>query len=73
VNARTDPNPADLGATGLRFTWFNLVPWPVLSDDFRLRHRSVRVDIDSRLFDPAAGHDQAQRPRPRPALGELFG
>jgi len=37
----------------VRFTWFNLMPWPHLPDDFREKHRSVWVDIDSRLFDPA--------------------
>jgi alkanesulfonate monooxygenase SsuD/methylene tetrahydromethanopterin reductase-like flavin-dependent oxidoreductase (luciferase family) len=37
----------------VRFTWFNLMPWPHLPDDFREKNRSVWVDIDSRLFDPA--------------------
>lgn len=37
----------------VKFTWFNLMPWPHLPDDFREKHRSVWVDIDSRLFDPA--------------------
>jgi len=37
----------------VRFTWFNLMPWPHLPDDFREQHRSVWVDIDSSLFDPA--------------------
>jgi alkanesulfonate monooxygenase SsuD/methylene tetrahydromethanopterin reductase-like flavin-dependent oxidoreductase (luciferase family) len=37
----------------MRFTWFNLMPWPHLPDDFREKHHSVWVDIDSRLFDPA--------------------
>jgi alkanesulfonate monooxygenase SsuD/methylene tetrahydromethanopterin reductase-like flavin-dependent oxidoreductase (luciferase family) len=37
----------------VKFTWFNLMPWPYLPDDFREEHRSVWVDIDSRLFDPA--------------------
>jgi alkanesulfonate monooxygenase SsuD/methylene tetrahydromethanopterin reductase-like flavin-dependent oxidoreductase (luciferase family) len=36
----------------VKFTWFNLMPWPYLPDDFREEHRSVWVDIDSRLFDP---------------------
>jgi alkanesulfonate monooxygenase SsuD/methylene tetrahydromethanopterin reductase-like flavin-dependent oxidoreductase (luciferase family) len=36
--------------------WFNLMPWPHLPDDFRQTNRSVWVDIDSRLFDPAEGH-----------------
>jgi alkanesulfonate monooxygenase SsuD/methylene tetrahydromethanopterin reductase-like flavin-dependent oxidoreductase (luciferase family) len=37
----------------MKFTWFNLMPWPHLPDDFREKNRSVWVDIDSRLFDPA--------------------
>ena len=36
----------------MKFTWFNLMPWPDLPDDFRENNRSVWVDIDSRLFDP---------------------
>jgi alkanesulfonate monooxygenase SsuD/methylene tetrahydromethanopterin reductase-like flavin-dependent oxidoreductase (luciferase family) len=41
----------------MKFTWFNLMPWPYLPDDFREKHRSVWVDIDSRLFDPAKAHE----------------
>jgi len=37
----------------VRFTWFNLMPWPHLPDDFRERNHSVWVDIDAKLFDPA--------------------
>ncbi len=37
----------------MKFTWFNLMPWPDLPDTFREDHRSVWVDIDSKLFDPA--------------------
>ncbi len=37
----------------MKFTWFNPMPWPYLPDDFRERYRSVRVDIPSRLYDPA--------------------
>ena len=40
----------------MRFTWFNLMPWRWLPDDFRDKHRSVWVDIDNRLFDPVKGH-----------------
>jgi alkanesulfonate monooxygenase SsuD/methylene tetrahydromethanopterin reductase-like flavin-dependent oxidoreductase (luciferase family) len=36
----------------MKFTWFNLMPWPYLPDDFREKNRSVWVDIDQRLFDP---------------------
>src|ERR1700684_3616924 len=41
----------------MRFTWFNLMPWPYLPDDFREKNRSVWVDIDSRLFDPVKSHE----------------
>src|SRR5579871_5641552 len=41
----------------MRFTWFNLMPWPYLPDDFREKNRSVWVDIDSKLFDPAKSHE----------------
>ena len=40
----------------MRFTWFNLMPWPDLPDDFREKNRSVWVDIDSRLFEPVRAH-----------------
>jgi alkanesulfonate monooxygenase SsuD/methylene tetrahydromethanopterin reductase-like flavin-dependent oxidoreductase (luciferase family) len=40
----------------MKFTWFNLMPWPYLPDDFREQNRSVWVDIDSRLYDPRKGH-----------------
>ena len=36
----------------MRVTWFNLMPWPDLPDDFREKNRSVWVDIDS-----PHGHD----------------
>jgi alkanesulfonate monooxygenase SsuD/methylene tetrahydromethanopterin reductase-like flavin-dependent oxidoreductase (luciferase family) len=40
----------------MRFTWFNLMPWPYLPDDFREKYRSVWVDIPNRLYDPVKGH-----------------
>jgi alkanesulfonate monooxygenase SsuD/methylene tetrahydromethanopterin reductase-like flavin-dependent oxidoreductase (luciferase family) len=40
----------------VKFTWFNLMPWPHLPEDFRQTHRSVWVDIDSNLYDPAEGN-----------------
>jgi alkanesulfonate monooxygenase SsuD/methylene tetrahydromethanopterin reductase-like flavin-dependent oxidoreductase (luciferase family) len=40
----------------MRFTWFNLMPWRYMPDDFRQKNRSVWVDIDSRLWDPVRGH-----------------
>src|SRR5271165_1176919 len=41
----------------MRFTWFNLMPWPYLPDDFREKNRSVWVDIDQSLYDPVRGHE----------------
>ena len=41
----------------MKFTWFNLMPWPHLPDDFRETNRSVWVDIDQALFDPVKCHD----------------
>ncbi|HEY2051221.1 MAG TPA: LLM class flavin-dependent oxidoreductase [Caulobacteraceae bacterium] len=41
----------------MKFTWFNLMPWPYLPDDFREKNRSVWVDIDQRLFDPVKAHE----------------
>ena len=41
----------------MKFTWFNLMPWPHLPDDFRQKYRSVWVDVPSHLFDPAKAHD----------------
>ena len=40
----------------MKFTWFNLMPWPYLPDDFREKNRSVWVDIPSRYFDPERSH-----------------
>jgi len=40
----------------MKFTWFNLMPWPDLPDDFREQNRSVWVDIPSRLFDPVTAN-----------------
>ena len=40
----------------MKFTWFNLMPWPYLPDDFREKHHSVWVDIPNKLYDPQKGH-----------------
>jgi alkanesulfonate monooxygenase SsuD/methylene tetrahydromethanopterin reductase-like flavin-dependent oxidoreductase (luciferase family) len=40
----------------MKFTWFNLMPWPYLADDFREKNRSIWVDIPNTLFDPEKGH-----------------
>ena len=41
----------------MKFTRFNLMAWPHLPDDFREKNRSVWVDIDQALFDPAKCHE----------------
>ena len=41
----------------MKFTWFHLMPWPDLPSDFRVRNRSVWVDIPSALYDPRRGHE----------------
>ncbi len=40
----------------MKLLWFHLMPYTDLPEDFKERHPSVWVDIDSRLFDPAKGH-----------------
>ncbi len=40
----------------MKFTWFHLMPWPHLPDDFREKHRSVWVDIPTTLYDARRGH-----------------
>ena len=45
----------------MKFTWFDLMPWPDLPKDFREKHRSVWVDIDANLFDPARSHEIVQQ------------
>jgi alkanesulfonate monooxygenase SsuD/methylene tetrahydromethanopterin reductase-like flavin-dependent oxidoreductase (luciferase family) len=40
----------------VKFTWFHLMPWPYLPDDFRQKNRSVWVDIPNRLYDPVRGN-----------------
>jgi alkanesulfonate monooxygenase SsuD/methylene tetrahydromethanopterin reductase-like flavin-dependent oxidoreductase (luciferase family) len=40
----------------MKFTWFNLMAWPDLPNDFRQNHRSVWVDVPNGLYDPVKGH-----------------
>lgn len=40
----------------MKFTWFHLMPWPHLPDDFREKYRSVWVDIPTTLYDAKRGH-----------------
>jgi hypothetical protein len=45
---------------GMKFTYFELMPWPYLPDDLREKHRSVWVDIDRTLYDPVKGHAEGE-------------
>src|SRR5437899_12463721 len=40
----------------MKFTWFHLMPWPHMPDDFREKHRSVWVDLPSSMYEPELGH-----------------
>ncbi len=40
----------------MKFHCFHLMSYPGLPDDFRDKHRSVWVDVPSRLFDPKVGN-----------------
>jgi alkanesulfonate monooxygenase SsuD/methylene tetrahydromethanopterin reductase-like flavin-dependent oxidoreductase (luciferase family) len=40
----------------MKLLWFHLMPYPDLPEDFREKHDSVWIDIDSRLQDPATTH-----------------
>jgi alkanesulfonate monooxygenase SsuD/methylene tetrahydromethanopterin reductase-like flavin-dependent oxidoreductase (luciferase family) len=40
----------------MKLLWFHLMPYTELPEDFRDKHPSVWVDIDSRLFDPRRAH-----------------
>src|SRR5208337_1167729 len=44
------------GRLAMKILWFHLMPYTDLPDDFKKKHPSVWVDIDSRLFDPAKAH-----------------
>ena len=40
----------------MKFCWFHLMPYRFLPKDFEKDYHSVWVDVPSRLFDPAKGH-----------------
>jgi len=40
----------------MKFTWFHLMPWPHMPDDFRQKHRSVWVDLPNSMYEPELGH-----------------
>ena len=43
----------------MKFTWFHLMPWPHLPDDFREKHRSVWVDIaQQHVSSPSSSHER---------------
>ena len=40
----------------MKFTWFHLMPYRFLPDDFKQKYHSVWVDIPRDLYDPKIGH-----------------
>src|SRR5258707_8103487 len=40
----------------MKFTWFHLMPYRFLPEDFKEKYRSVWVDIPRDLYDPKLGH-----------------
>jgi alkanesulfonate monooxygenase SsuD/methylene tetrahydromethanopterin reductase-like flavin-dependent oxidoreductase (luciferase family) len=40
----------------MKTIWFHLMSYPELPKNFPAEHRSVWIDIDPKLFDPAVGH-----------------
>ncbi len=40
----------------MKVTWFHLMPYRWLPDDFRERYHSVWVDVPNHLYDPERGH-----------------
>ena len=40
----------------MKHCWFHLMPYTELPEDFRDKHESIWVDIDSKLFDPERAH-----------------
>ncbi len=45
----------------MKFTWFHLMPYRYLPEDFKDKYRSVWVDIPRDLYDPKVGHRLVQR------------
>jgi alkanesulfonate monooxygenase SsuD/methylene tetrahydromethanopterin reductase-like flavin-dependent oxidoreductase (luciferase family) len=41
----------------MKLHFFHLMPWPDLPDDFQQSYRSVWVDVPSKLYDSARGHE----------------
>src|SRR5271168_2350194 len=40
----------------MKFTWFHLMPYRFLPENFKDKYRSVWVDIPRDLYDPKLGH-----------------
>src|SRR5579862_1578485 len=40
----------------MKFTWFHLMPYRFLPEDFKEKYHSVWVDIPRDLYDPKVGH-----------------
>ena len=40
----------------MKFTWFHLMPYRYLPEDFKQKYHSVWVDIPRDLYDPKVGH-----------------
>jgi alkanesulfonate monooxygenase SsuD/methylene tetrahydromethanopterin reductase-like flavin-dependent oxidoreductase (luciferase family) len=40
----------------MKFSWFHLMPYRFLPEDFKQRYHSVWVDVPSKLYDPRLGH-----------------
>ena len=40
----------------MKFSWFHLMPYRWLPEDFRERYHGVWVDAPNRLYDPQQGH-----------------
>ena len=45
----------------MKLLWFHLMPYPAFPEDFNRKHRSVWVDVDPALFDPAVVADCYER------------
>ena len=45
----------------MKFTWFHLMPYRYLPDDFKEKYRSVWVDIPRDLYDPENRSSPLQR------------
>src|SRR5262252_10623912 len=56
VTPRSRAERSDRPGGRMKISWFHLMPWRWLPEDFRERYHSVWVDLPNRLYDPARGH-----------------